>query len=108
MEHREGAKREWIMTGEKLDEKAIFNVPHTIETHKARAEYLRQACSGDPELIERIQTLLRGFEEQESFLESPPAAIEVCRTALFNDSLAERSGTVVGPYKLLQQIGEGG
>ena len=30
------------------------------------------------------------------------------RTALFDEEIAERPGTVIGPYKLLQQIGEGG
>jgi serine/threonine-protein kinase len=96
------------MTGEKLDEKAVFNVARTIPSLEARAEYLRQACGSDAELIERVQTLLRGYEEQASFLESSPAAIDVRRTALFDESIAERAGTVIGPYKLLQQIGEGG
>src|SRR5215470_19472334 len=96
------------MTGEKLDEKAIFNGARTIESPEARAEYLRQACSGNAAFIERIQTLLRGYEEQASFLESPPAAIEVGRTAFFDEPIAERPGTVIGPYKLLQQVGEGG
>jgi non-specific serine/threonine protein kinase/serine/threonine-protein kinase len=96
------------MTGEKLDEKAIFNVARTIDSVEARAEYLRHACNGDAELIERVQLLLRGYEEQASFLESPPAAIGVEHTAQFDEPIAERPGTVIGPYKLLQQIGEGG
>jgi serine/threonine protein kinase len=96
------------MTGEMLDEKAIFNVARTIDSAEARAEYLRDACSGDAEFIERVQLLLHGYEEQASFLESPPAAIGVERTRLFDESIAERPGTVIGAYKLLEQIGEGG
>jgi WD40 repeat protein len=96
------------MTGEELDEKAIFNVARTIESPEARAEYVRQACGSDAALIERVQTLLRRYEEQASFLESPPAAIDGGRTALFDQSIDEQPGTVIGPYKLLQQIGEGG
>jgi hypothetical protein len=61
------------MTGEKLSEKAIFNVARGIESPQARAEYLQQACGSDEKLIGRVQTLLRGYEEQASFLESPAA-----------------------------------
>jgi serine/threonine protein kinase/tetratricopeptide (TPR) repeat protein len=94
------------MTGEQLDDKAIFSAARAIESPEARAEYLRHACGGDATWIERVQTLLRGYEEQASFLESPPVAIDVDRTA--DDTIDGRSGSVIGPYKLLQQIGEGG
>jgi WD40 repeat protein/serine/threonine protein kinase len=103
------------MIGEMLDEKAIFNVARTIEAPEARAAYLRQACSGDAELIERIQSLLRGYEEQASFLESPPVSFSPPRSGeglgegtIDSPLLTERPGTIIGPYKLLQQIGEGG
>jgi eukaryotic-like serine/threonine-protein kinase len=94
-----------MTAGEKLDEKAIFNIARRIESAEARAEYLRQACGADAELIGRVETLLHGYEEQASFLESP--VVDDQRTALMSP-IAERPGAVIGPYKLLQQIGEGG
>src|SRR5262245_38438215 len=106
MEHRQGAKCELIMTGEKLDEKAIFNVARTIESPEARAEYLRQACGEDGSLFERVETLLRGYEGQPSFLELPAPGFEQRPTT--GQPIAEGPGSVIGPYKLLQQIGEGG
>src|SRR5207253_5004338 len=39
-----------------------------------------------------------------SFLESPAAA----PAATLDEPIREGTGTVIGPYKLLQQIGEGG
>ena len=41
-----------------------------------------------------------------SFLEQPAIAGDA--TVYHEPSIAERPGTVIGPYKLLQQIGEGG
>src|SRR5215475_4618677 len=88
-----------------LDEKVIFNVAREIASPAARAEYLRQACGTDSSLFERVQVLLRAYEGQASFLESPPV-IGVSQTT--DQPVAETPGTVIGPYKLLERIGEGG
>src|SRR5436190_14611201 len=93
------------MASEILDEKAIFNVARQIGSPDARAEYLRQACGADSGLRERVQDLLRAYEEQASFLESPPP---VGVTPTIDEPASESPGTVIGPYKLLEQIGEGG
>src|SRR5262245_57052064 len=87
-----------------LDEKAIFNVAREIASPDARAEYLRQACGADSGLFERIQVLLRAYEGQASFLESPP----VMGVPTIDQPVAETPGTVIGAYKLLEPIGEGG
>src|SRR5262245_40033177 len=88
-----------------LDEKAIFNVAREIASPDARAEYLRQACGADSSLFERVQVLLRAYEGQASFLESPPV-IGVSQT--IDQPVAETPGSVIGPYKLIEQVGEGG
>src|SRR6476646_6817713 len=93
------------MTSEKLDEKAIFDVARNIDSPSTRAKYLVQACGADVNLIERVETLLRGYEEQASFLESPAADLTPTTDM---SPISEGPGTVIGPYKLLQQIGEGG
>src|SRR5262245_43279642 len=93
------------MTSEMLDEKAIFNVARQIGSPDARAEYLRQACGTESGLRERVQVLLHAYEEQASFLESPPP-VGVAPT--IDQPASESLGTVIGPYKLLAQIGEGG
>src|SRR5262245_35459596 len=93
------------MASEILDEKAIFNAARQIDAPDARAEYLRQACGADSGLRERVQELLRAYEEQASFLESP-APVGVAPT--IDKPASESPGAVIGPYKLLEMIGEGG
>src|SRR6476620_7852133 len=93
------------MASEILDEKAIFNVARQIGSPDARAEYLRQACGPDSGLRERVQVLLRAYEDQASFLESPPP-VGVAPT--IDQPASESPGTVIGPYKLIEPIGEGG
>ena len=70
-----------------------------------RAAYLDQACADDPALRERVEALLRAQEAAGSFLESPAPSPVV---TVDEQPVGEGPGTVIGPYKLLQQIGEGG
>jgi serine/threonine protein kinase/Flp pilus assembly protein TadD len=84
-----------------------------------RAAYLEQACAGDPALRASVEALLRANVGATGFLERPapapvagPAESDVPSTrgtALPVDPPPfEGPGAVIGPYKLLQQIGEGG
>src|SRR5919198_4994200 len=93
------------MASELLDEKAIFNAARQIGSPDERAEYLRQACGTDSGLRERVQVLLRAYEEQASFLESPPP---VGGIPTIDQPASESVGTTIGPYKLIEEIGEGG
>ncbi len=70
-----------------------------------RAAYLDQACAEDPALRQRVEALLRAQEAAGSFLQAPPSGLCATVDAV---PVTERPGTVIGPYKLLQQIGEGG
>jgi serine/threonine protein kinase/Flp pilus assembly protein TadD len=70
-----------------------------------RAAYLGQACVDDPALRERVEALLRAQEAAGSFLE-PPVPSNV--VTVEGQPVGEGPGTTIGPYKLLQQIGEGG
>jgi serine/threonine protein kinase len=69
-----------------------------------RAAYLTAHCGGDPELRAAIERLLAAHDEPASVLNRPAPGMP---TADY-PPVAERPGTVVGPYKLLQEIGEGG
>src|SRR6266705_3052563 len=66
--------------------------------------YLNEACADDTALRDRVQNLLVAHREAGSFLQ--PAGVGL--TATIDEPVTERPGTVIGPYKLLQQIGEGG
>ena len=66
--------------------------------------YLDEACGSDTELHRRVRNLLSAHQEAGSFLGSPAAGSDATADA----PLIERSGQVIGDYKLLEQIGEGG
>src|SRR5688572_23607122 len=88
-----------------LDEEAIFKVACQISSPAARADYLKQVCGDDLPALERIQALLRVHDEESRFLISPPPGVSATPDA----SLTKESvGSQIGPYKLLEQIGEGG
>jgi len=63
-----------------------------------RSAFLDEHCSDDAELRERLEELLGAYDRAEGFLEEPPSAVDD----------GEVPGAVIGRYKLLQAIGEGG
>jgi serine/threonine protein kinase len=71
-----------------------------------RAAFLDAACSSDVALRERLEALLRACDNPGSFLQLPAAA--VYSPTLVERPATEAPGMVIGPYKLLEQIGEGG
>jgi tetratricopeptide (TPR) repeat protein len=77
-----------------------------------RQRFLDRACAGKPELRTRVDGLLRAGAEAGSFLEQPAApeltASHVPATADEPAVAPAAPGTVVGRYKLLEVVGEGG
>jgi serine/threonine protein kinase/Tol biopolymer transport system component len=70
-----------------------------------RKAYLEAACGGDAELLARIEALLKARQVKDSFLEVPALDPDI---TLNESPISEGPGTVIGRYKLLEQIGEGG
>src|SRR5215471_10740220 len=92
------------MNGSKPDEEVIFKAARRLPPGELRDSYLAEACGGDEALLRRVRDLLRVDEEEQSFLAAPAVGPAVTADL----PVTERPGTVVGPYKLLEQIGEGG
>jgi WD40 repeat protein/serine/threonine protein kinase len=67
-------------------------------------------CGDDAELYHHVQHLLRAHQEAGSFLDHPAVDENAVPTGAVAAAAppAEAPGTRIGPYKLLQQIGEGG
>jgi WD40 repeat protein/serine/threonine protein kinase len=82
-------------------EESIFAEALDKGTPAERAAYLDEVCGNDAALRGRVESLLRSHEHAGSFLRKPPVAT-------VDEPAREGPGTVIGPYKLLQQIGEGG
>jgi WD40 repeat protein/serine/threonine protein kinase/tetratricopeptide (TPR) repeat protein len=87
-----------------MSERDIFNAALAIDDPAQRAAYLDRACAGDPRLREHLDGLLQMHGQVGSFLEAPALTV----AATVDDPIGERPGTAIGPYKLLEQIGEGG
>jgi tetratricopeptide (TPR) repeat protein len=87
-----------------MSDRDIFHAALAIADPAERSAYLDQACAGAAGLKERIVGLVEMHEQVGSFLE-PPAPVPA---ATLDEPITERPGTVIGPYKLLEQIGEGG
>src|SRR5262249_8567144 len=77
--------------------------------------FLAARCGDDAELRRHVHRLLQVHVEAGSFLDRPAVAAEGTgehqpqaeARATHSDSHVE-PGTVIGPYKLIEQIGEGG
>jgi serine/threonine protein kinase/Tfp pilus assembly protein PilF len=78
-----------------------------VELHRPEDwdAYLDQACAGDEELRRQVSLLLKAHREAGSV---PGAAASGQGPTVAHQPAAEAAGVVIGPYKLLQQIGEGG
>jgi serine/threonine protein kinase/Flp pilus assembly protein TadD len=88
-----------------MQEQTIFIEALEQEDPAARAAFLDRACAGDAALRERIDRLLQRHAQADSFLQSSVTAAHAAPAEL---TAREGPGTLIGPYKLLQQIGEGG
>jgi serine/threonine protein kinase len=81
---------------------SIFYRALEIPSLDARAAFIKEACGENEELRRQVEQMLNA--QTSDFLEAPPEGL----TATFSYPIAEHVGTRIGPYELLQQIGEGG
>jgi WD40 repeat protein/serine/threonine protein kinase len=72
--------------------------------------FLDRACAGQPDLRARVEALLEAHRDVGTAEHSQPAEGADQGPAATADEppVPERPGAMIGPYKLLEQIGEGG
>jgi serine/threonine protein kinase len=85
--------------------KAVFDEAIEIASLEERRAYLDRVCADAPDLRQMVEALLTAYQQAGSFLESPVAAPG---EAVTQAPTTEQPGTAIGPYKLIEQIGEGG
>jgi serine/threonine protein kinase/DNA-binding SARP family transcriptional activator len=80
-----------------------------IATPEERQAFIERACADDGTLLRHVERLIANHFQAGSFLERPALAVDPERTVAWKtiDS-AVGPGTIIGPYKLLEPIGEGG
>jgi serine/threonine protein kinase len=87
----------------------IFRTLATIPSPAERAAFLERECGSDAELRQRLEGMLNAPDD-------PPAPADEGRGPTVDSApgdaaggpSAEVSGSVIGPYTLLQKLGEGG
>jgi serine/threonine protein kinase len=88
-----------------MREREIFDAALAIADAAGRSAYLAEVCAADQGLRRHVEGLLEMHRQLGSFLEAPAA----CPVATVDaPALVERPGAVIGPYKLLERLGEGG
>jgi serine/threonine protein kinase/Flp pilus assembly protein TadD len=85
------------------DAKAIFLEALDCNGADQQRRFLVEACGSDVALRARVEELMRAHRDAGAFLGGAEKQDTAC-----DPSIAERPGSVIGPYKLLEQIGEGG
>src|SRR5687768_11503636 len=88
-----------------MSERSIFLAALDIADPAQRLAYLDQACGSDAAQRKHIEELIAAEPKLGGFLAQPHVAVDVTADVA---PVNERPGTIIGPYKLLQQIGEGG
>ncbi|HZZ79979.1 MAG TPA: protein kinase [Gemmataceae bacterium] len=92
------------MKAHAADAKSIFGRAIEISAATDREAFLNEACGDNAALRAEVEGLVRALENAGDFLNHP--AVEVTAAAVAPGSEGQR--TIIGPYKLLQEIGEGG
>src|SRR5260370_566577 len=87
------------------NEESIFAQALDQPSAAERAAFLDAACGDDAVQRARIDKLLQRHEEADGYLAKP--FFEETPTT-DTAALSEGPGTRIGPYKLLQQLGDGG
>src|SRR5689334_13503348 len=88
----------------------IFGEALRRESAEERAAFLDRACGSDTALRGEIEGLLAAHQRAGEFMQSPAADVDtsIWGGAACVDIAPPATGMLIGPYKLLEQIGEGG
>ena len=101
-----GTTRDRIMLHEQPPEiESILSAAIDKKSTKERHAYLDGACGNNAELRDRVEALIRAHDEAGTNVDESPS--DSART-LKKEMGGEKPGTVIGRYKVLQKIGEGG
>jgi eukaryotic-like serine/threonine-protein kinase len=92
-----------------MTDESLFAAALAIPSSSARVAFLDHACAGRPEVRREIEELLAAHAADNP-LDRPPA--DLGRTGDYEpgpeDAPPAATGDRIGPYRLMEQIGEGG
>lgn len=94
------------MTPERWQQvKAIFNSAITHRPEE-RSTFISQACSGDQELRNEVESLIASHEQSGSFIDQP--AFEAAASLLAGERAELRPGNQIASYEVIAFISRGG
>ena len=73
---------------------------------EVRHEFLQEACAGDPQLLNEVESLLASLATADQFLETP-AVVQIAENLPENEGLLA-GGQILGHYEIRELIGSGG
>jgi WD40 repeat protein/serine/threonine protein kinase len=92
--------------------KELFLTASEMPSAAERAAFLDRECGTDGELRGRLEALLGAHDDSDGILAQeaggPGATVDPAPGTPGREDGGEAVGTLVGPYKLLQKLGEGG
>jgi hypothetical protein len=98
-------------------EKSVFLQALEIESPSARAAFVEAECHGNPDLFAAVSALIEAHESDSNPVDRPIAAGAMVNFGELSESewhqppshpAHHAPGTRIGPYKLMELIGEGG
>jgi serine/threonine protein kinase len=97
-------------------EKSVFFQALDIESSDERVAFIEAACAGNPQLLAEVRELILAHESDENPVDRPLAGdsvnLENLPSTEWRPPLVRAAqhaiGTSIGPYKLMELIGEGG
>jgi hypothetical protein len=87
-----------------MNERDIFVAALQQKSPAARRAFVEEACQGADDLRRGVEALLEAHDKANAFLQTPLLG----QGATVLEPCGERPGTSVGPYQLIEPIGEGG
>ncbi len=85
-----------------MTEREIFIAALARENPVERAAFLDQACPNGEPMRQKVESLLEAHQRLDGFMAMSDQAVVVAQPLL------ECLGSYIGPYKLIEQIGDGG
>ena len=90
-----------------MNERSIFMEALDLSDLQEQEAYVRRACGDDHQLRGQVEALLRSHRLTGHFVLDRDPDINAAATVDM-PSIVERPGATIGPYRLMEQIGEGG